>query len=128
MTTPNYPFQTLAKMGVDVREIESYTERGFEFVEMISDKLPIDGTHVTGSISKAGGRGLIFRSREAPEEDLAAMREALATGQENAGAFSTADVLKGGYPEFVSAAHLPAFWVLGQYLDAGIVCPKWTLG
>ena len=114
MTTPNYPLRTLAEMGVDVREIESYTERGFEFVEMISDKLPIGGTHVTGSISKAGGRGLIFRSREAPEEDLAAMREALATGRENAGAFSTADVLKGGYPEFVSADRLPAFWVLGS--------------
>ena len=125
MTTPNYPLRTLAEMGVDVREIESYTERGFEFVEMISDKLPIDGSHVTGSVGRGSGRGLIIRSREAPEEDLAAMREALATGCENAGAFSTADALKGRFPEFISAVRLPAFWVLGQYLDAGIVRPEW---
>ncbi len=106
-----------------MREIKSYTERGFEFVEMIADWLPIGGSHVAGSLH--GGRRLIMRSREASEEDLAVMREAVATGRENAGAFSTADVLKGGYPEFVSAVRLPAFWVLGQYLDAGIVRPKW---
>ena len=105
-----------------MREIESYTERGLEFVEMVADWLPIGGSHVAGSVH--GGRRLIMRSKEAPEADLAAMREALATGRENAGAFSTADVLKGGYPEFISAVRLPAFWVLGQYLDAGIVRPK----
>ncbi len=110
--------------GVKVREIKSYTERGFEFVEMIADWLPIGGSHVAGSVHV--GRGLIIRSREAPEEDLASMREALATGRGNDLAFATADVLKGGYPEFISAVRLPAFWVLGQYLDAGIVCPKWT--
>jgi hypothetical protein len=109
-----------------MREVEAYTERGFEFVEMISDKLPIDGSHVIGGVR--GGRGLIIRSREAPEEDLASMREALTTGRGNDLAFATADVLKGGYPEFISAVRLPAFWVLGQYLDAGIVCPKWTSG
>ena len=106
-----------------MREIKSDTERGFEFVEMVADWLPIGGSHVAGSVH--GGRRLIMRSKEAPEEDLAAMREALATGCENDLAFSTADVLKGRYPEFVSAVRLPAFWVLGQYLDAGIVSPKW---
>ena len=107
-----------------MREVESYTAFGFEFVEMISDKLPMDGSHVIGG--KREGRGLIIRSREAPSEDLDAMREALATGRGNDSAFSTADVLKGRFPEFISAVRLPAFWVLGQYLDAGIIRPKLT--
>ena len=106
-----------------MREIESYTERGFEFVEMVADWLPIGGSHVAGSVH--GEKRLIIRSEEAPEADLTAMREALATGRGNDLVFSTADVLRGRFPEFVSAVRLPAFWVLGQYLDAGIVRPEW---
>ncbi len=66
-----------------------------------------------------------LRTNSENRQDLDAMRKALATGRGNDLVFSTADVLKGGYPEFVSAVRLPAFWVLGQYLDAGIVSPKW---
>jgi len=61
-------------------------KRRLEFHEVISDKLPLDGVHVTGRVYK--GAGLITHSREAPEVDLTAMRKALETGQPNALAFA----------------------------------------
>jgi len=61
-------------------------KRRLEFHEVISDKLPLDGVHVTGRVYK--GAGLITHSREAPEADLTAMRKALETGQPNALAFA----------------------------------------
>lgn len=93
-----------------------------EFVEMVSAKLPVDGVHVSGWVHE--GRGFILHSREACDADLAAIREALSSGRENALAFAAADVTGRGHSGYVSGVRLPAFWVLGQYLSAGFVRPR----
>jgi hypothetical protein len=56
-------------------QIDFSPEKGLEFELVVSDDLPLDGTHCVGRVQ--GGRGLIVHCHECPEADLAAMRSML---------------------------------------------------
>jgi hypothetical protein len=51
------------------------TDQGLEFELVVSDDLPLDGTHCVGRVHD--GRGTIVHSHECPEADLAALRSML---------------------------------------------------